>query len=246
MPDPQVTVVVPSFNQGRFLEDALRSIYAQDMPVEVYVEDGGSSDQSVDIILRHAEMLAGWRSFPDDGQAAAINEGITRGAAPFVCWLNSDDWLLPGGLRKLLRKLSDNPRAPAAFGKVWNHDEKTGRQRPVWTQEFTESNMARRCVVSQPGTLIRRSAWEAVGGLDENLHLALDFDLWWRLSKRFGPLVNIDDFVAVNRDHNDTKTRRLRRRHYAEAMGIVRKYYGRVPAKWWLYYPYAVWWKSIR
>lgn len=245
MPDPQVTVVVPSFNQAPFLEDALRSIYTQDLPVEVYVEDGGSSDQSVEIILRHAEMLAGWRSFSDNGQAAAINEGIDRGTAPFVCWLNSDDWFLPGGLGKLLQKLSDNSDAPAAYGKVWNHEQKTGRQRPVWTQDFTDTNMARRCVVSQPGTLIRRSAWEAVGGLDEDLHMALDYDLWWRLSKRFGPLVKVDDFVAVNRDHDATKTRRLRRRHYTEAIAIVRKHYGKVPAKWWLYYPYAVWWKSI-
>jgi glycosyltransferase involved in cell wall biosynthesis len=245
MTDPQVTVVVPSFNQALFLEDALRSIYAQDLPAEVFVQDGGSSDQSIDVILRYADRLAGWRSFPDNGQAAAINEGIDRGTAPFVCWLNSDDWFLPGGLGKLLQKLSYNPAAPAAYGKVWNYEQKTGRQRPVWTQDFTDTNMARRCVVSQPGTLIRRSAWEAVGGLDEDLHMALDYDLWWRLSKRFGPLVKVDDFVAVNRDHDATKTRRLRRRHYAEAIAIVRKHYGKVPAKWWLYYPYAVWWKSI-
>ena len=75
--------------------------------------------------------------------------------------------------------------------------------------------------------------------------MVLDYDLWWRLLKRFGPLVTTDDFVAVNRDHQDTKTRRLRRNHYAEAMAIVRKYHGKLPAKWWLYYPYAVWWKSI-
>lgn len=245
MTDAIVTVSVPSFNQAQFLEDALRSIFAQDVPVEVFVQDGGSSDHSVDLIAGYAANLAGWRSRPDNGQAGAINEGIARGSAPFVCWLNSDDWLLLGGLRKLAQRLSENPDAPAAFGRVWNHDQKTGRQRPIWTQEFTETNMACRCVVSQPGTLIRRSAWEAVGGLDEDLHMALDYDLWWRLLKRFGPLVTTDDFVAVNRDHQDTKTRRLRRNHYSEAMAIVRKYHGKVPAKWWLYYPYAVWWKSI-
>lgn len=245
MASPLITVAVPSYNQSEFLEAALVSILSQDAVVEVFVCDGGSTDCSIGVIQQYEALLKGWRSERDKGQASAINEGIARGSAPFVCWLNSDDWLLPGGLRKLAQRLSENPDAPAAFGKVWNHDQKTGRQRPIWTQEFTETNLARRCVVSQPGTLIRRSAWEAVGGLDEDLHMALDYDFWWRLLKRFGPLVKTDDFVAVNRDHQDTKTRRLRRNHYAEAMAIVRKYHGKVPAKWWLYYPYAVWWKSI-
>jgi glycosyltransferase involved in cell wall biosynthesis len=246
MADPLVTAVVPSFNQAEFLEEALQSLVSQDVPVEIFVQDGGSTDRSLQIIERYADRLASWCSGPDSGQAAAINAGVARGSAPFVCWINSDDWLLPGGLRKLMEKLEEHPKAPATFGRVWNYEQKTGRQRPVWTQDFTERNMALRCVVSQPGSLVRRSAWEAVGGLDASRHMAMDYDLWWRLSKMFGPLVKLDEYVAVNRDHEDTKTRRLRRRHYAEAMDIVRRHYGRVPAKWWLYYPYAVWWKSIR
>jgi glycosyltransferase involved in cell wall biosynthesis len=241
----EVTIAVPSFNQGRFLRDALESIFSQELDLEVFVCDAGSTDNSLEIIKKFAPQLAGWRSHRDLGQSAAINEGIARGSAPFVCWLNSDDLLLPNGIKKLMHSLEAHPDAPAAFGRVWNYDQKTGQQKPVWTQEFTETNMARRCVVSQPGTLIRRSAWDALGGLDEGLQMAMDYDLWWRLSKRFGPLVKTADFVAVNRDHDNTKTRRLRRNHYAEAMAIVRKYHGKVPAKWWLYYPYAVWWKSI-
>ncbi len=245
MPDPLVTVAVPSFNQGRFLEQALESIFTQDLAAEVFVMDGGSTDGSREIIERHAGRLAGWRSEPDGGQSAAINEGIARGRAPFVCWLNSDDMFLPGGLVRLCLELADKESAPGVFGRVWNLDDRTGSRRPAWIQPFTERNLSLRCIVSQPGSLMRRSAWEEVGGLDGSLRMAMDYDLWWRIYRRFGAMAMVDEFVAVNREHEQTKTRTQRRLHYSEAMDLVRRYHGRIPWKWWLYYPYAVWWKTI-
>jgi len=242
---PLLTVAVPSFNQGRFLDEALASIFQQEVPVEVFVLDGGSSDNSLEVIRKWAHRLAGWRSHVDDGQAAAINEGIAQGRAPYVCWLNSDDWFLAGGLAKLVSGLEAHQEAPAVYGRSWNVVQKTGKRYPVWVESFTERRLALRCIVSQPATLIRRSAWEVVGGLDSKLRMAMDYDLWWKLFKSVGPLHFVDDFVAVNREHDDTKTKTQRRRHYQEAMKVVRKYYGRVPLKWWLAQPYAVWFKSI-
>jgi hypothetical protein len=84
-----------------------------------------------------------------------------------------------------------------------------------------------------------------VGGVDESLHLAMDYDLWWRLYRRFGDPVFVDAFVAVNRAHRDTKTGTRRSDHYREAMDVVRRHYGRVPLKWWLAQPYAVWYRSL-
>jgi len=245
MTEPLVTVVVPSFNQGLFLDDALSSIFQQEVLSEVFVFDGGSTDNSLDIIKKWEHRLAGWRSCKDNGQASAINEGIDQGRAPYVCWLNSDDWFIPGGLAKLVRGLETHPTAPAVYGRSWNVVEKSGKQYPVWVEPFNERRLALRCIISQPATLIRRSAWESVGGVDEKLHMAMDYDLWWRLFKSAGPLHLLDEFVAVNREHADTKTKTQRRRHYQEAMAVVRKYYGRVPLKWWLAQPYAVWFKSI-
>jgi len=245
MIQPLVTVAVPSFNQGRFLEKALTSIFEQDVPLEVFVLDGGSTDGSLEVIRRWEHKISGWRSFVDDGQAAAINEGIARGTAPFVCWLNSDDWLLPGGLDHLLQGMARNPDVPAVYGRCWNIVEKSNSVSPVWVEPFNERRLANRCIISQPATLIRRSNWIEVGGVDPALHLVMDYDLWWRLFKQAGELAFIDKYVAVNREHSATKTSSMRRRHYREAIQTVRKHYGAVPLKWWIAQPYAVWYKSI-
>lgn len=224
---------------------ALDSALDQGVRVEIFVGDGGSADGSVDILRQYAPRLAGWRSHPDAGQSAAINECIAQGTAPYVCWLNSDDLMAPGGLVRLLGALQDAPDAPAAYGRAQNLDEYTGRRTDVWVEPFSPQRLAQRCIIAQPATVIRRTAWEAIGGVDESLHMAMDYDLWWRLYRRFGPLRYVDAVAGINRMHNETKTRRNRRLHYREAMRIVRQHYGSVPLKWWLAQPYAVWFKAL-
>jgi glycosyltransferase involved in cell wall biosynthesis len=244
---PRITVAVPSYNQGRYLDDCLRSIFAQDVPLEVFVCDGGSTDESVEVIERWAPKLSGWRSHRDGGQAESINEGVSRGSAPYVCWLNSDDWFEPGALAKLLAELEAHPDAPFAYGRAWNHIEATGARKPVvMVRDWSERAMANFCIVPQPSTLIRRDAWEAVGGVDGAMHMAMDYDLWWKLYRRFGPPRFIDEFLSTNREHGSTKTKTQRRAHYREAIAVVRKHYGRVPLKWYLAQPYTVWWWGLK
>lgn len=238
---PQVTVVVPSFNQGRFLDAALDSIFSQNVPVEVFVLDGGSQDCSVEVIRKWEHQLAWWRSEPDKGQAAAVNEGVRMGKAPYVCWLNSDDLFLPNGLSMLLECIMlSKEHTAAVYGKAWNTTEDGRKKGPYGTGEFSVRHLANRCFISQPATLIRRDAWEAVGGLDETLTMVFDYDLWWKLYKMFGPLTLVNQFVAANRRHDATKTTRKRKEHYLEAMQVVRNYYGRVPLKWYVAWPVRV------
>jgi glycosyltransferase involved in cell wall biosynthesis len=242
---PLVTVVVPSFNQGMFLDQTLSSIFGQDVDVEVILLDAGSTDCTLEVIEKWKSRLSFWRSHSDNGQAAAINEGVARGSAPLVCWLNSDDWFLANGLNALSKALQHQADRPMVYGRVLNFFDRSQRWSNVWVQPFSARRLALRCIVSQPGTLIRRNVWEALGGVNEDLHLAMDYDLWWRIYKRFGAPLFIEDVVAVNRVHRETKTSRLRARHYAEAMDVVRTHNGKIPAKWWLYRPYSVWLKSF-
>lgn len=243
--NPLVTVVIPSYNQGGFLDEALNSVFQQDVAVEVFVLDGGSTDESLEILRKWEHRLAGWRSHRDAGQAAAINEGVLKGRAPYVCWLNSDDYFLLGGLSQLVAELECNPEVPMVYGRAWNVVQDTGKRYSVWVEAFSQRRLALRCIISQPATLIRRSAWEAVAGVDPSLHMAMDYDLWWRLFKGCGTPKFLDEYIAVNRIHENTKTNTQRARHYREAIKVVRKHHGSVPMKWWLAQPYAVWFKSV-
>ena len=246
MPPAVVTVVVPSYQQGRFLEQALASIADQGVPVEVVVEDGGSDDESAEILARWKPRLLSLRSGPDGGQSAAINQGIRHGRAPYVAWLNADDFYQPGGLTRLVAALERHPQAPFAYGDCTIVDAQGKPLRRYPTRPFQRWVFANYCLISQPGTLIRRSAWQAAGGVDESLDMCMDYDLWWRLLNQGGDPVYVADCVAASREHGDTKTTTRRHDHYREARDVVRRHWGRVPLKWYLFWPYKVWWLSRR
>jgi len=241
---PLITIAVPSFNQGRFLDDALQSIFNQNIPLEVFVVDGGSTDNTMTIIKNWQQKLAGWRSYPDNGQAAAINEAISHGSAPFVCWLNSDDTYLENGLKSLLSALQSYPEVPFVYGQTWNTDEYGTPTKPYWTTRFSEWHLSQRCLISQPATLIRRTTWEAVNGLDADLKFSMDYDLWWKIYRHAGCPMFVPEFVATNRIHKQTKTSSNRQEHHSESMSVVKRHTGKIPIKWYLSWPYSVWLKS--
>ena len=227
-----IGIAVPSLNQGRFLGQALDSLLAQDADVQIAVLDGGSRDNSAEVIQRYEGRLAYWRAAPDRGQAAAINEGIARLAgASHVGWLNADDTFLPDALSKLSTYLDQHPECVAVFGRAHVIDESGRVVGEFPTCVFTRGHLARGSIICQPASLVRRSIWDTVGGLDESLHMCMDYDLWWRLSA-IGPIGFIEEIVACSRDHETTKTRRHKDLLYAEAFRVVRRHLGYVPWRW--------------
>lgn len=232
-------------NQGCFLDAALSSIFEQDVSVEVMLADGGSEDETLSVIDKWHDHLTWWRSSPDEGQASAINEAIAMGGAPYVGWLNSDDLLKPGGLAAMIAALEDTSTAPAVYGQcdlISEHGDRTGQ---YLTSEFSERMLAMRCFIAQPATLIRRSVWESVGGLNPDYHMALDYDLWWRIYRQAGEPIYLKETIASMRIHDAAKTAVFRSRHYREAMQVLSRHYGRVPMKWYLVWPYAVWIRTV-
>ncbi|REL30180.1 glycosyltransferase family 2 protein [Thalassotalea euphylliae] len=229
---PLITVVVPSYNQGKFLEQCLESIFKINLPIEVFVLDGGSSDNSLDVIKNYNDKITWWRSHKDDGQSAAINEGIARGNAPYVCWLNSDDFFYEGGLEAMYAQLVNHQEKAFAYGKCWLTSESGCRLSHYLTLPFSAYLLANYCFICQPGTLISRKAWESIGGLNESLNLAMDYDLWWRLYNQFGAPQFCRMDIAASRAHADTKTANSIDDHYSESTDVVRNHYGRVPIKW--------------
>jgi glycosyltransferase involved in cell wall biosynthesis len=237
---PLVTVVIPSYNQGRFLEATLRSIFTQSIPVEVMLADGGSTDNTLSIVERWRDRLSWFRTGWDAGQASAINEGISYGRAPFVCWLNSDDIFLPGGLLTLLEAIETDDSNTVAYGNCLRIDEFGHVIGKCRVGPVTTAGLSRRCVVAQSASIIRRQAWERIGGLNETLHFSPDYDLWWRLHRSGARFYYIANEVAAVRLHAAAKTIRNASEMYAEAQSVVLRHHGSVPLIWSLRKPFSI------
>jgi len=234
----RVAIAVPNLNQGRFLNAALDSLRDADGLVVAAVLDGGSQDASRQILEARGAELVFWRSAPDAGQAAAVNEGVERLCrdAPeidAVGWLNADDFFLTGGLARMWQALEDHPEWAAVAARGALADEQGRVLDEIPTEPFARQRFARMCTICQPATLVRRAAWEQVGGLEASLDMCFDYDLWWRVS-RVGTIGYLDAQVAASRDHGETKTRRRRARYFEEAKAIVRRETGGVPWHWFI------------
>lgn len=188
------SVITPSFNQGAYIERTIDSVLSQGYPdLELIIIDGGSTDETVNVIKKYERHLTYWVSERDRGQCHAINKGMRRATGEFRTWLNSDDWYLPDTLRTMTEMFAADPAVGVVVGAGQIVDPK-GRllyhKEP--TAEITTESLFRWLQggdFMQPSSAFRASAWDAVGGLDEGIHIALDVDLWLRMAKagiRFG------------------------------------------------------------
>jgi hypothetical protein len=201
-----LSIVIPSFNQRDYLDEAIRSVLDQDVDIELIVLDGGSTDGSVEVIERYADDLAYWRSAADGGQSAAIHEGFARATGDVLGWLNSDDLLAPGGVRKVLEALGDHPDRSWAVGHASTVDARSRHLLNRPTIPFQPADLYNlHLYLPQESTFFRREAYMAVGGVDPDLRYAMDYDLWLKLA-RFGPPLFVDAHVGIFRVLNGQKS----------------------------------------
>jgi glycosyltransferase involved in cell wall biosynthesis len=211
---PRITVVTPSFNQGHYLEQTIQSVLEQGYPdLEYIIVDGGSTDESVEIIRRYEKHLAYWVSEPDRGQSHAINKGFARSTGEVLGWLNSDDRYAAGALQRFGEMAREHPDGDVFVG-AGNIVDETGRvvatRKPGSVTLDSLYHWLDGCDFLQPSCTFRRRVWTAAGPLDEGLHIALDVDLWMRMARRGFHFVSFRDVAASAVRHPAAKTARHR------------------------------------
>lgn len=228
---PFISIVTPVLNQGGYLEQALVSVLTQEYSErEYFVVDGGSTDGSVQIIERYGSSVDYWDSRPDDGQSDAIAKGFERASGEILNWLNADDLLFPGALEAVARAFAETG-ADIVVGEdlqfVESPERPVGHFTPAsyrypdcvrfWQREFR---------YHQPCTFFRRSLYERVGGLNRNLHYAMDFDLYCRMLAEPGMRVHyLPRTLSAFRLHAEAKTSRAKPGFTDELRWVARQHW---------------------
>jgi glycosyltransferase involved in cell wall biosynthesis len=203
---PRISIVTPSYNQGQFLEETIRSVLLQGYPnLEYIVIDGGSNDDSVDIIRKYEPWIYHWVSEADQGQSDAINKGFAISTGQIMGWINSDDLLVNGALENLAAAYI--PGFHWWYGNALHMlPDKTLKSYPLPKGQVTRRDLLHaRAIISQVSTFWTRELWDKVGSSLSQCHMAMDYELWLRFSEHV-PAKVLDTFLGMYRTHDDAKT----------------------------------------
>ncbi|MFK7759257.1 MAG: glycosyltransferase family 2 protein [Phycisphaerales bacterium] len=203
---PTVSIVVPSYNQARYLRESIESLINQrDQIHELIVMDGGSTDESASIIQQYESELTHWQSAPDKGQSDAIIQGFERSSGDILTWINSDDAMIPGAILDMREAFASNPSIGFIEGNTVIIDQDSTvlrcEHRAGPSRRWAKLGYMR---IHQPSTMFRRSLYEEVGGIDRSLHCTMDTDLWYRMF-RVSDSMRLDRYTGVHRIHTDAK-----------------------------------------
>ena len=227
-PWPRVSIITPSYNQGQYIEETIRSVLLQGYPnLEYIIIDGGSTDNSVEVIRKYEPWLAYWVSEPDRGQTHAINKGFKVSNGDIVAWLNSDDTYMPDAIQSVVRHFLLNG-STIAYGNCNLIDETGKMLRVVIPPRVTFESLVYywktpESTPPQPGIFFRRKVLNEVGPLDERLRYVMDFDLWLRMAERY-PFNYLDVILGNCRMHSESKTMTQIRYFHLERYQVTQRY----------------------
>jgi glycosyltransferase involved in cell wall biosynthesis len=225
---PLVSIVTPSFNQGRFLRRTIDSALNQTYPhLEYLVVDGGSTDDSVAILESYGDQFW-WVSEPDAGQADAINKGLSRCRGQVLAYLNSDDVLLPTAVEKVIAYFQRYPDWDLVYGRAYLIDEQDRVTGAYRTAPFSRRRLAEESCMCQPATFWRASLTQRLGLFNANLRYCMDYDYWLRAARAGATLAHVEDVLACSRLYPETKTLSGKVPMYLESMAVCRAHVGRV------------------
>jgi len=206
---PKISIVTASYNQGRFLEETIQSVLSQNYPnLEYIIIDGGSTDNSVNIIKKYEKYLSYWISEKDRGQSHAINKGLKRAKGDILTYCNSDDVYLPGCFRSVVQYFNENLQTEFVYGDAYIINE-DGKIIDIKKEIAFDYKMA--CcigfglIVFDPSSFMRRIVLDKVGYLDESLHYAMDGDYFFRVSQCCN-IVHVNELWVAMRRHSQAKS----------------------------------------
>jgi len=208
---PKITIITPSYNQGQYIEQTILSVLNQNYPnLEYIIIDGGSKDNSVEIIKKYADKLTYWVSEPDKGQSDAINKGLRLATGDIINWLNSDDYHEPHTLHTIAKAFTKpNVMVVCGRGRLFRHENET-----VNFSQGTDiypGNLAKTigwARMDQPETFFSKAAIDKIGFLDTRLHYLMDRDWWLKYLFLFGleGVITIPEILVNFRLHTESKT----------------------------------------
>jgi len=213
MPDskpwPKISIVTPSYNQGQFIEETIRSVLLQGYPnLEYIIIDGGSTDSTVEIIKKYDSWISYWVSESDQGQADAVNKGWLRSSGQLLGWLNSDDRYEPGAFKTVAGRLIQDPGTVMIYGDCDSIDHNSEFVTTKRMNDYGLESLLFGKQMPQPAVFVGRSAAKKIGFLDKSLQWALDTDFFIKMWLEYEPdsIHYISEAVASSRVYSTTKS----------------------------------------
>jgi glycosyltransferase involved in cell wall biosynthesis len=234
-----LSVITPSYNQGRFIERTICSVLNQNFPVEYAVFDGGSKDQTVDILKKFENQLH-WVSEKDRGQGHAVNKGIHATQGEIIGWINSDDIYYPGVFQAVMSYFEEHPEIDLVYGNANHIGLEDEVLEPYPTKDWDPKQLLNACYICQPAAFFRRRVVDRFGELDESLSYNMDYEYWLRLARGGIQAARLPILAAGSRMYRENKTLRSRTANHNEINNIFIKMMGVVPERWVFNYAHAV------
>ena len=228
----RISVVTPSYNQGRYIERTICSVLTQAYPdVEYIICDGASTDETSVVLERYRDR-AKIIVEPDNGQADAVNKGLRATSGDVIGWLNSDDTYTPGALVTVAGFFGRHPDVDVVYGDANYLDADDQIIGAYYTESWNKKRLLSRPFISQPAVFFRRTVLNRCGDLDPSLHFTLDYEYWLRLPHAGAHFAYLPYTLANARLHSESKTETQGLRVYQELEQVLKRYTRRVPDRW--------------
>ncbi len=227
---PKISIITPSYNQGKFIEKTILSILNQDYKnFEYIIMDGGSTDKTLEILKKYDDKII-WKSEKDNGQSNAINKGLKMATGDIMAYLNSDDTYEPNTFKKVAEFFQNNPDKKWVYGKCKIINEKDQEIRKWITayknlllKNYSYKKLLTENFISQPATFWRKELLDEIGYLNEKEHFCMDYEYWLRIGQKYDAGV-INDYLANFRYYSNSKSGSVNKKQFQDELRLAKKY----------------------